>query len=95
MSAVGVVVLFVITWWVVLFTTLPFGVRRDHDPKPGSDAGAPEKPHLKAKALATTAIATAITGAVYLAAESELLPLREWLSPGTAVSQPAAPANGR
>jgi predicted secreted protein len=82
-SAVGVVVFFVIAWWVVLFTTLPFGVRRDADPEPGSDAGAPEKPRMVAKALATTAIAVTITAAVYFAAEAGLLPLREWLSPGT------------
>jgi predicted secreted protein len=81
MSAVGVGFFFLITWWVVLFTTLPFGVRRDANPEPGSDTGAPEKPHMAKKALATTAIAGVITAAVYFAAEAGLLPLREWLAP--------------
>jgi predicted secreted protein len=85
MSAVGVAVLFLITWWVVLFTTLPFGVRRNEDPAPGHDAGAPEKPHMATKALATTAIAGAITAAVYFAAEAGVLPLREWLSPASPI----------
>lgn len=80
MSVIEAIVFFVITWWLVLFTTLPFGVRRMENPEPGMEAGAPEKPRLVAKALVTTAIAGVLTGAVHLAAETGMLPIREWLT---------------
>jgi predicted secreted protein len=80
MSIAGLIVMFIITWWLVLFTTLPFGVRRDENPEPGNDAGAPVRARMLTKALVTTAIAATITAAVYFSAEAGLLPLREWLS---------------
>ncbi|MDP6953662.1 MAG: DUF1467 family protein [Alphaproteobacteria bacterium] len=81
MSTAGVIVLFIITWWLVLFTTLPFGVQRDENPEPGNEPGAPVKARMITKALVTTAIATTITATVYFSAEAGWLPLREWLSP--------------
>jgi predicted secreted protein len=81
MSTGGLIVFFVITWWLVLFTTLPFGVLRDENPEPGNDAGAPLQARMLAKALVTTAIAVTITAVVYFSAEAGWLPLREWLSP--------------
>ena len=44
MSGIETAVLFFLLWWVVLFTTLPFGVRRAENPEPGIDPGAPENP---------------------------------------------------
>lgn len=82
MSGLEVTVVFLITWWLVLFTTLPFGVRQQEDPVPGAETGAPEHPRLWTKALATTVITAVLTGAIYLAAENGWLPIREWLSPG-------------
>jgi predicted secreted protein len=60
----GVVVYFLI-WWTILFAVLPWGVRRDDDPKPGHDAGAPVRPYLWAKVGATTAIAAVLWGVAY------------------------------
>jgi predicted secreted protein len=81
MSAVEIAVFFLVVWWVVLFVTLPFGVRQVENPEPGMDTGAPERPRLGLKALVTTAITTIVTVVVYLLVESGLLPIREWLSP--------------
>lgn len=83
MSGLEVTVIFLIMWWLVLFTTLPFGVSRQEDPEPGTEVGAPENPRLWMKALATTAITTVLTGAIYIAAENGWLPIREWLAPET------------
>ena len=83
MSGLEVTVIFLIMWWLVLFTTLPFGVRRQDDPEPGTDTGAPENPRLWTKALVTTAITASLTGAIYLTAENDWLPIRQWLSPGS------------
>ncbi len=81
MSIAQTAVFFVITWWLVLFVTLPFGIRRLENPEPGMEPGAPEKPRLWIKAAVTTVAAAVITGAVYVAVESGWLPLREWLRP--------------
>ena len=44
----GLVVYFLI-WWVMLFAVLPWGVRREENPEPGHDPGAPMKTHLWTK----------------------------------------------
>lgn len=49
---------FVVVWWLVLFITLPFGVRRteEADLEPGQEPGAPAKPMMWRKMAATTII---------------------------------------
>jgi predicted secreted protein len=57
-----------IIWWLVLFTTLPFGVRsqaESEDVVAGTEPGAPVAPQLLKKALWTTVIATVIFIAVW------------------------------
>ncbi|HZT21041.1 MAG TPA: DUF1467 family protein [Dongiaceae bacterium] len=51
----GFVVYFLI-WWVVLFAVLPWGIRRDENPEPGHDPGAPVKTYLWLKVGVTTAL---------------------------------------
>lgn len=59
------IAIYVITWWLVLFAVLPFGVKNREemsgaDPSfqvPGTDAGAPHKPMLLKKLVATTLVA--------------------------------------
>ena len=50
----GNLVIFVITWWLVFFLTLPIGVKRDREVLQGNDPGAPKNPMLKKKILITT-----------------------------------------
>ena len=56
-------------WWVVLFAVLPFGVRNASEAgetvTPGVDPGAPVKPHLALKALATTLVSGVLFAALY------------------------------
>jgi len=62
------IALFLTIWWTVLFAVLPFGVRSLHEEGPvqgGSDPGAPVRPLLLKKALATTAISAVIFAGVY------------------------------
>jgi predicted secreted protein len=79
MSWFGILVVFVIGWWIVFFITLPFGVTRIENPGEGHDQGAPEKPRLLLKALITTAIAGSLTGGLSLAVEYGLIDIREML----------------
>ena len=66
----GIAIYFII-WWVVLFTTLPFGARSSHEAGEktveGADAGAPLKPRLLLKFVATTIISAILFAGFYVA----------------------------
>jgi predicted secreted protein len=55
--------IFFVLWWLVLFLTLPFGVRSLHEDgggAPGTDPGAPVLPRMRSKLLWTTLISAVI-----------------------------------
>ena len=54
-------VIFVISWWLILFLVLPVGVSKQKNVKFGNDPGAPNEPKLKKKFLITTIIALILT----------------------------------
>ena len=57
------VAIYFVTWWIVLFAVLPFGVRSQEeagDVVPGTDRGAPLAPLILRKALWTTVISTVV-----------------------------------
>lgn len=58
----GLAIYFVL-WWLVLFLTLPFGVRSQHEDgvgAPGTDPGAPILARMGRKLLLTTLISAVI-----------------------------------
>ena len=58
----GLAIYFVM-WWLVLFLTLPFGVRSQHEDgqgAPGTDPGAPILARMGRKLLLTTLISAVI-----------------------------------
>ncbi|TCD14455.1 DUF1467 family protein [Oricola cellulosilytica] len=69
MNLISAFAIFFIIWWVVLFTTLPLGVRsqvEDDDVTLGTEHGAPTRPALLRKMLLTTAISLVLFGLFYL-----------------------------
>jgi predicted secreted protein len=61
MAITTAIAIYFLIWWVVLFAVLPWGVRaQGEDGAPGTDPGAPLVPHLRAKLVWTTVVATAI-----------------------------------
>lgn len=68
---------YLIIWWLVLFMTLPWGIKVPDDPEPGHATSAPEKPMLWRKAAVTTVIATIVWIGVYYLIESDLISFRE------------------
>lgn len=63
MSAPMAVAVFFTIWWIVLFVTLPFGVRSLHetgDSLDGADPGAPVAPQLAKKAIWTTILSVVV-----------------------------------
>lgn len=57
------VVVFLLIWWLVLFTMLPIGVtsqQEDGDVVAGSEPGAPSRPNLAKKLWWTTSITSVV-----------------------------------
>ncbi|MGO8910490.1 MAG: DUF1467 family protein [Bradyrhizobium sp.] len=55
--------IYFVLWWVVLFLTLPFGVRSQHEDgegAPGTDPGAPVATQMGRKLLWTTVLSAVI-----------------------------------
>ena len=70
-------VVFMLVWWTLLFTVLPFWTR----PKAEADEqtgwrGVPERPMLLRKFLVTTAVSIVVWGAIMLLIESPYLSFR-------------------
>ncbi len=67
---------YVIIWWMVLFTVLPWGVRRAENPEPGHEPAAPDKPMLWRKAAITSVIAALLWGLLYAVIDNAWISLR-------------------
>jgi len=79
MGPVTAISVYLVTWWVVLFTILPIGVTSHADagldPGDGGDPGAPVQPNLKRKFITTT-IASAVIWVIFmLCLQFRLIPL--------------------
>ena len=76
MSITFGIFVYLIIWWAVLFAVLPLGVKRQENPEPGTDPGAPEKPMLLKKALITTVVSGVVFAGVYWLMVSDYLTFR-------------------
>ena len=66
---------YLVIWWLVIFTLLPWGVRPAEDDM-GVRAGAPANPHLGVKALVTTAVSAVLWGILYIIVSSDIWSFR-------------------
>jgi predicted secreted protein len=72
--------IYFVIWWIVLFLTLPFGVRSQHEDGgganqmiPGTDPGAPIVTGMGRKLIWTTIISAIIFAVAWLAYNAGLL----------------------
>ena len=69
MSIASAIAIYFIIWWLVLFLTLPFGIRNSHESgsvvEAGHEPGAPVNPRLWRKAFLTTVLATTVFAIFY------------------------------
>jgi len=68
--------IYFVMWWIVLFVTLPFGVRSQHEDgagAPGTDPGAPVVAGMGRKLIWTTVLSAVIFVASMLAYNAGLL----------------------
>jgi predicted secreted protein len=74
--------IYFVVWWIVLFLTLPFGVRSQHEDGesvPGTDPGAPVASQMGRKLIWTTILSAVLFAAAMVAYNAGLLNI-EWLS---------------
>ncbi len=80
MSITGSIVIYVIIWWIVLFSLLPLDVNRNKNIKiEGEDPGSPENPKILKKFIFTTIISTALFLLIYYLVQYNYLNLRNIL----------------
>jgi predicted secreted protein len=73
----GIAIYFVL-WWIVLFAVLPWGTRPVTTPDSETGwRGAPERPGMRKKVIATTLVTGVIWVLLYLGITSETLSFRE------------------
>jgi len=68
--------IYFVMWWIVLFVTLPFGVRSQHEDgesAPGTDPGAPIASRMGRKLIWTTVLSAVLFVASMLAYNAGLL----------------------
>lgn len=75
-------VLFILIWWVVLFAVLPLGTHPvDVATEAGGWRGAPERPLLGRKLIATTLVAALLWAGAMALIRSDVLSFRHgWLA---------------
>lgn len=69
MSLLSMIAIYFILWWLCLFAVLPWGVKGQHEEgsiEPGTEPGAPLRPMLLRKVLATTLLAAILFAGVYI-----------------------------
>jgi predicted secreted protein len=69
-------VTFLLVWWLVLFTVLPFGARPPDQVEPGMAPSAPAKPRIALKFLITTVIALVLTALILWVINNRLIQLQ-------------------
>jgi len=68
--------IYFVLWWVMLFVTLPFGVRSQHEDgvgAPGTDPGAPIATQMGRKLIWTTVISAVIFAVAWFAYQAGYL----------------------
>jgi predicted secreted protein len=77
MSLLTLVFTYFVTWWIVLFVTLPWGNRQPDEPETGMMHGAPVNPNMKKKMIATTILSFVVVGIIYACVEMNFIDFRE------------------
>jgi predicted secreted protein len=76
MGILSIIFTFVMSWWTVLFITLPWGNRQPDKGETGMAYGAPSNPNLKKKMIATTVLSFVVTIIVYYVIDADIIDFR-------------------
>ena len=70
--------IYLLVWWVMLFTILPLGVVRNTDAGKGHDAGAPADPMLKKKIIINSIVSAVIVGVLWILVDLHIVTWGDW-----------------
>jgi predicted secreted protein len=70
--------IYILIWWVTLFTVLPLGVERHKEKGKGYDAGAPAIPNLKKKLILNTGISLVILAVIDVLVKTGVIDWHGW-----------------
>jgi predicted secreted protein len=70
------IIVFILIWWMVFFSVLPWGNHPAQIPESGHADSAPLKPRLGLKVLITTGIATVFSGIAWLIIDANIISFR-------------------
>ncbi len=76
MGWVSGIIVYILIWWMVFFSILPFGNYPETKPEEGHAESAPANPRIGLKMLATTGIATGLFGVAWWIIQSDLITFR-------------------
>ena len=80
MGLVSGIVVYLITWWTLLFAVLPWGVERHahtEDTQLGNVTSAPKNPRLRQKFIITTVLSAVIWVIIYVLIEIDIINFHE------------------
>lgn len=80
MDIVSGIAVYFMLWWLVIFAVLPWGVTRQQNGAPGTDAGAPQFHNMKKKMIATSIITLVLWSGVYYLVQSDVISFRQMAS---------------
>lgn len=78
MSLLNAVFIYLLLWWLTLFTILPIGVERHAETGKGHDAGAPINPMLIKKFILTTAVSGVELAVIWLLVHMGIIRWDDW-----------------
>ncbi len=83
MGLTGSIIIYVMIWWIVFFSILPFGIQSNKDAfkesVEGIDPGAPKNPKIAKKFLIATIITSILFIVIYYLVNNDFLNLRNFL----------------
>ncbi len=81
MTIIGAIIIYLVLWWVILFTILPLKIKsqlEENNIYKGSEPGAPSNPNLKYKLYLTTLLTTVLFALIYIINYLEIFDIRDF-----------------
>lgn len=73
--------IYILIWWVLLFTVLPMGVTAHGEDGKGFDPGAPKIPNIKKKLILNTVISAGVLFVIWCLVEAGVIRWWDWFDP--------------
>jgi len=81
MSPVTAFFVYLLIWWLMIFTVLPLGIKTDEAGGEGHQPGAPANPNLNKKFILNTAISLVILAIIEVLIRTGVIQWAAWFEP--------------